>query len=182
MAEIEDDGFVTVHHSAYVATQGTRRELIEKGIIRSDRVQHVKRGSTYRVIGRGKVQTDLPLTDYAEVVIYQCEADGTIWARPVEEFEDGRFLNLQSRAPDAISDEIASWKMAADEAEREVKILRGRCNALTGAAIELVDRDVQYHGSEIRIPAASHGDAIRLVAQLRAAANLTNPSEARADE
>lgn len=97
MAEIEDDGFVTVHHSAHVATQGTRRELIEKGIIRSDRVQHVKRGSTYRVLGRGKVQTDVPLTDYAEVVVYQSEADGTIWVRPAAEFEDGRF----QAAPDA---------------------------------------------------------------------------------
>lgn len=36
MAEIEDDGFVTVHHSNHVATQGTRRELIEKGIIRAE--------------------------------------------------------------------------------------------------------------------------------------------------
>ena len=87
---------------------------------------------------------------------------------------------LQSPAADAIRDEIASWKMAADEAEREVKILRGCCNALTSAAVELLDRDCQYHGAEIRIPVASHADAIRLVAQLRAAANLTNPSEARA--
>ena len=57
----------------------------------TERVQHVKRGSTYRVIGRGKVQTDTPLSDYAEVVIYQGEADDLFWVRPVSEFEDGRF-------------------------------------------------------------------------------------------
>jgi len=33
MPDIEEDGFVTVHHSDYVATQGTKRELIEKGIL-----------------------------------------------------------------------------------------------------------------------------------------------------
>lgn len=36
MPDIEDDGFVTVHHSNHVATQGTRRELIEKGILPAD--------------------------------------------------------------------------------------------------------------------------------------------------
>jgi len=135
MAEIEDDGFVTVHHSNYVATQGTRRELIEKGIILA-RVQHLKRGSTYTILGRGKVQTEAPLQDYAEVVIYQSEADGSIWARPVDEFFDGRFLTLTGAETE--SDEIASWKMAADEAERECKALREKVGALEKAFSEQV--------------------------------------------
>jgi hypothetical protein len=67
----------------------------------TDRVQHVKRGSTYRVIGCGKVQTDTPLADYAEVVIYQGENDGMIWCRPVAEFDDGRFAALPP-SPDAV--------------------------------------------------------------------------------
>lgn len=33
----------------------------------------------------------------------------------------------------------------------------------------LVCRDVEYHGSEIRIPTKTHGEAIRLVADARAA-------------
>lgn len=57
-----------------------------------ERVRHVKRGSTYRVVGRGKIQTDTPLTDYAEVVVYRGEEDGLIWVRPTAEFDDGRFV------------------------------------------------------------------------------------------
>ncbi|WWT39561.1 hypothetical protein [Microcystis phage Mae-JY02] len=74
-----------------------------RGVGVKERVQHKKRGSTYRVLGRGKVQTDTPLTDYAEVVVYQAEADGTVWVRPVSEFKDGRFAALEpvTPAPDA---------------------------------------------------------------------------------
>lgn len=56
-----------------------------------ERVRHRKRGSTYTVMGRAKVQTGTPLTDYSEVVVYRSEADGSLWVRPVAEFEDGRF-------------------------------------------------------------------------------------------
>lgn len=58
------------------------------------RVQHIKRGSTYRVIGRGNVQTAKPLTDFDEVVIYQSEDDGRIWVRRAIEFNEGRFTLL----------------------------------------------------------------------------------------
>ena len=73
----------------YLDTPEARHEYLAASL--KDRVQHVKRGSTYRVIGRGKVQTDTPLADYAEVVVYQGESDGLIWVRPVSEFDDGRF-------------------------------------------------------------------------------------------
>jgi hypothetical protein len=59
------------------------------------RVRHKKRGSEYAVIGHGKIQTDVPLKDYDEVVVYQSE-DGTIWVRPVSEFMDGRFENVEN--------------------------------------------------------------------------------------
>lgn len=73
--------------------------LLEK-ITDGQRVQHVKRGSTYRVLGRAKVQTDVPLKDYDEVVIYQSEHDQSLWVRLVLEFEDGRFVNLEPTSDD----------------------------------------------------------------------------------
>lgn len=54
------------------------------------RVRHVKRGTVYTVLGKALLQTGVPITDDAELVVYQGE-DGQLWARPALEFEDGRF-------------------------------------------------------------------------------------------
>lgn len=93
----DDDDRNTLSH-AIDALPPAKQEHVAisnaRGVGVQERVQHKKRGSTYRVVGRGKVQTDTPLTDYAEVVVYQCEADGAVWVRPVSEFEDGRFAAL----------------------------------------------------------------------------------------
>jgi hypothetical protein len=55
--------------------------------------RHKKRGSTYRVVGEGRIQCDMALKDMAYVTIYQGEK-GDLWARPTLEFEDGRFEPL----------------------------------------------------------------------------------------
>jgi hypothetical protein len=52
--------------------------------------KHRRRGTTYTVLGRAVLQTDLPLADNHELVVY-AGADGRLWARPSEEFFDGRF-------------------------------------------------------------------------------------------
>jgi len=75
-----------------------------------ERVQHKKRGTTYAVIGTGKMQSENWLdmehafdeggyiggdsVDMREVTIYRSESDGSLWVRPVEEFNDGRFVAL----------------------------------------------------------------------------------------
>ena len=71
-----------------------------------ERYQHIKRGTTYQVIGRGKLQTDAPLTDYAEVVAYRCEETGDVWVRPQSEFTPDRFRALPA-APVAEAQMVA---------------------------------------------------------------------------
>lgn len=77
------------------------------------RFRHVKRGSTYTEIGRGKLQVDMHSTlpvgalDMSDMVIYRADEDGSLWTRPVEDFEDGRFVEIESHPP---RPEIAGWQ------------------------------------------------------------------------
>lgn len=57
----------------------------------TERYRHLKRGTTYRLVGQARVQTDAPLADMDEVTVYRCEQTGDLWARRRSEFEDGRF-------------------------------------------------------------------------------------------
>lgn len=55
------------------------------------RWRHKVRGSTYTEVGRGCLQSTVHDFDYMPVVIYRADVNGTLWVRPVAEFEDGRF-------------------------------------------------------------------------------------------
>lgn len=70
--------------------------------------QHVKRGSQYIFLGFGKMQAEnwrdhddysdsngeFPSVDMREVAIYRSVDDHTLWVRPREEWEDGRFIEF----------------------------------------------------------------------------------------
>lgn len=66
--------------------------------------RHVKSGGEYIFLGYGKMQTSdwveyismesTVSVDMQEVAIYRAVSDGSLWARPKDEFEDGRFVKL----------------------------------------------------------------------------------------
>lgn len=70
------------------------------------RWRHVKRGSTYTEIGRGKLQDGDAggLSNNQEMVIYRSDEDGSLWCRAVDEFEDGRFIALDGHCDHAGAD------------------------------------------------------------------------------
>lgn len=62
-----------------------------------DTWQHVKRGTTYRIVGTAELQMAFDaLVDGSELVIYQGD-DGKTWAREEGEFTDGRFVRLATQ-------------------------------------------------------------------------------------
>ena len=66
---------------------------------------HKKRGTTYDVLAElALLQTDTPLEDMAEVVVYRCRETGDFWVRKYSEFYDGRF-DIRSRTKKGQTDE-----------------------------------------------------------------------------
>ena len=65
------------------------------------RYRHVKTGGTYQIVGYARLQSATPICDYADLVLYRSDADGSIWARGRNEFMDGRFERLPPPPEDA---------------------------------------------------------------------------------
>jgi hypothetical protein len=66
------------------------------------RYRHVKRGTVYEVLGKGRLQCAANAAlDDSEVVIYRGN-DGKLWARGVDEFYDGRFEPIAASPSDSV--------------------------------------------------------------------------------
>jgi hypothetical protein len=61
--------------------------------------RHKQRGGAYTVLGQACLQTARPIQDDQELVVYRGE-DGRLWARPFDEFYDGRFERIHGRGID----------------------------------------------------------------------------------
>lgn len=73
--------------------------------------RHVKRGSTYKVLGRAKMQIGWETMHKTQVIygpeivacqlekmsfiVYGCLEDLSLWVRPETEFCDGRFVEVE---------------------------------------------------------------------------------------
>jgi hypothetical protein len=64
------------------------------------RYRHKKRGTVYEYIGTAKVQALVPVEENDVVAIYRGE-NGCLWVRPIAEFKDGRFEQLDPALPPA---------------------------------------------------------------------------------
>ncbi len=54
-----------------------------------DILKHVKTGGTYEVIGLATIEATL-----AAAYVYKAQSNQTLWIRPQQEMEDGRFVVL----------------------------------------------------------------------------------------
>lgn len=60
--------------------------------------RHIKRGTTYDVLGEAHIQSDKPLSDMDRVVVYRCHQTGALWVRRYAEFCDGNRFEIIDRA------------------------------------------------------------------------------------
>ncbi|QIG76613.1 hypothetical protein EVC27_088 [Rhizobium phage RHph_I1_6] len=58
--------------------------------------RHKVRGTTYKILHLGTLQVSDNDLDMTDVIIYQCQEDGTVWVRPESEFVDGRFEKVDT--------------------------------------------------------------------------------------
>lgn len=83
-----------VLRSAFVEIQVLNRLLFYQQS-HSRRWRHKKRDTVYIELGRAELQTTHPVGEGEHLVMYICPKTDKMYARPVTEFEDGRFEEVK---------------------------------------------------------------------------------------
>ncbi len=83
---------VAAFEAAVAGGADTRAALEAAFAAGKRRMRHKKRGSTYVVaFEEAEVQASEPIREGERITVYVCDEGGKVWARPVGEFNDGRF-------------------------------------------------------------------------------------------
>lgn len=92
----DSDGVWICSHDCYVEDLRCPSLACRKRLQHIRVWRHKKRGTEYTEIGRGifQIAAETSIADEEPVVIYRGD-DNRLWVRPVAEFEDGRFEELQ---------------------------------------------------------------------------------------
>lgn len=95
LAEISDHAAFLGGDTYYSDLVTALTEMADRITSSMRRVRHSKRGSTYVVLGDAEVQAKGMVIEGEVVTVYRCESDGLLWVRPRDEFNDGRFEDLE---------------------------------------------------------------------------------------
>lgn len=109
--------------------------------------RHVKRGTTYAVIGYAELQAAQPAPEGAELAVYVGE-DGKLWAREAAEFHDGRFEHVPTHAY------LTRWPLPQDVID--LVIAAREAWEERGASGDALDRALERFA--LRVPYANHPD------------------------
>ena len=137
----------------------------------TERVQHVKRGTTYTVVGEAKLQSSGSIAEGAMLTVYRDVNSGALWARPTDEFRDGRFVTLSDPVPLPITTAEQMREAAAKIIENFVEAVELRTNkrgviprahgSLTGLAYADAIRALPIAPTDTERKLALAGEALR---------------------